>query len=305
MKQEKYNLSWQSFSEHLLEMLHHMMISNEFTDVTLVSEDKQHFKAHKVVLSASSQVFKSIVTDLVNPLIYLRGVQSNEVESILQFIYLGEATLYQDRINEFFNVAKSLEMNEIKKLDPINNLFEDSEHAFEHGEEEAFDLKTEQEKRPLETNLNVVTMKGYCDKCDKQFSNQFSLDRHLKSVHEGVKYPCDQCNHKATLKDSLQKHIKAIHDGVKYPCLQCSYKASFQSDLLIHQKSVHKGVKYPCGKCNFVGSAASSLNHHIKSFHTGVKYPCNHCNFEGSTPSGLHKHKKSFHNTNYTVINNK
>ena len=269
MNQEKYNLSWQSFSDHLLEMLHHLMISNEFTDVTLVSEDKQHFKAHKVVLSASSQVFKSIVNDLVNPLIYLRGVQSTEVESILQFIYLGEATLYQDRINEFFNVAKSLEMNEIKKLDPINNLFEDPEYISEHGEE-GFDSKTEQENRPLETNHNAITMKGYCDKYDKQFSNQFSLDRHLKSVHEGVKYPCNQCNYKATLKDSLQKHIKAIHDGVKYPCVKCSYKASLQSDLLKHHKSVHIGVKYPCGKCNFVGSAPSSLNLHIKSFHTGT-----------------------------------
>ena len=115
MKQEKYDLSWQSFSEHLFEMLHHMMISNELTDVTLVSEDKQHFKAHKVVLSASSQVFKSIVNDLVNPLIYLRGVQSTEVESILQFIYLGEATLYQDRINEFINVARNLEIKETSK----------------------------------------------------------------------------------------------------------------------------------------------------------------------------------------------
>ena len=269
MKQEKYNLSWQSFSEHLFEMLHHMMISNEFTDVTLVTEDKQHFKAHKVVLSASSQVFKSIVNDLVNPLIYLRGVQSTEVESILQFIYLGEATLYQDRINEFFNVAKSLEMNEIKQLDPINNLFEDPEYISEHGEE-GFDSKTEQENRPLETNHNAITMKGYCDKYDKQFSNQFSLDRHLKSGHEGVKYPCNQCNYKATLKDSLQKHIKAIHDGVKYPCVKCSYKASLQSDLLKHHKSVHIGVKYPCGKCNFVGLAPSSLNLHIKSFHTGT-----------------------------------
>ena len=85
------------------------------TDVTLISEDKKQFKAHKVVLSASSPVFKNIITgcSLSNPLIYLRGIQSFEIESILQFIYLGEAKFYQDRMNEFINVAKSLEIKEI------------------------------------------------------------------------------------------------------------------------------------------------------------------------------------------------
>ena len=49
--------------------------------------------------------------------IYLRGVLSKELESILQFIYLGQATFYQDRMNEFLNVAKILE---IKALNSQN-----------------------------------------------------------------------------------------------------------------------------------------------------------------------------------------
>merc|ERR1712189_51161 len=118
MKEEKFNLNWDTFTDHLGEMLHDMITSNEFTDVTLVTEDKKHFKAHKVVLSASSPVFKEIIKDnlLSSPFIYLRGIQSHEIESILQFIYLGQATLYQERMNEFLNVAKSLEINEISKV---------------------------------------------------------------------------------------------------------------------------------------------------------------------------------------------
>merc|ERR1712189_133900 len=103
--------------DHLKEMLHDMMSSNELTDVTLVSEDKKHFKAHKVVLSACSLVFKSIISDSImsNSIIYLRGIQSHEIESILQFMYLGEATFYQERMNEFLDVAKSLQVKEISK----------------------------------------------------------------------------------------------------------------------------------------------------------------------------------------------
>ena len=132
MNVEKFNLTWHTYTDHLKEMLHYMMASDELTDITLVSEDKKQFKAHKVVLSASSPVFKSIISEnvLSNPIIYLRGIKSHEIESILQFIYLGEATFYQERMNEFLNVAKGLEIKEISKdiETPGNKLFNDVEN---------------------------------------------------------------------------------------------------------------------------------------------------------------------------------
>jgi len=118
MKQEKFKLTWQSHVDHIREMLHNMMTSNELTDITLVSEDKISFKVHKVVLSAfSSPVFNSIINDnaLASQTIFLRGIQSQEIDSILQFLYLGQATFSQERMNEIFNVAKSLEIKEINK----------------------------------------------------------------------------------------------------------------------------------------------------------------------------------------------
>ena len=101
MSQEKYNLNWHTYSDHLREMLHEMMKSNELTDVTLVCDDKRQFKAHKIVLSASSSVFKSIVHDLPqnNSVIYLRGIQHQEMESILEFMHLGVA-FFLSRKNE-------------------------------------------------------------------------------------------------------------------------------------------------------------------------------------------------------------
>ena len=117
MNQEKLNIIWEKYVDHMREMLHNMMTSNELTDVTLVSEDKKHFKAHKAILSACSPVFKGIISNIISsiPFIYLRGVQSLEIESILQFIYLGEATICKERMNEFLDVAKSLEIQEVSK----------------------------------------------------------------------------------------------------------------------------------------------------------------------------------------------
>jgi len=109
MNQEKIDFTWNTYKDHLQGMLHNMMTSKELTDVTLVSEDKILFKAHKVVLSASSTVFKSIISEnfSTNPVIYLRGILSYEIKPILQFIYLGKATFYHDRINDFSGWKKS------------------------------------------------------------------------------------------------------------------------------------------------------------------------------------------------------
>ena len=90
-----------------------MMTSDDFTDVTLVTDDKKTIKAHRNILSACSPVFKNILQMEINnshPVIYLRGIQYSEIESILQFIYLGEAKFYEERMNEFLSVSKSLEI---------------------------------------------------------------------------------------------------------------------------------------------------------------------------------------------------
>ena len=82
MHQEKYSLTWHTYSDHLKDMLKEMMINNDLADVTLVTEDKKHIQAHKNVLSASSPVFKDIVKldQSAKPIIYLKGINHSEME---------------------------------------------------------------------------------------------------------------------------------------------------------------------------------------------------------------------------------
>ena len=118
MSQELLNLNWHTYSDHLKEMMANLMESNETTDITIVCEDKTKYRAHKFVLNSCSPVFQSIINDLPqkgDSVIYLRGVLAQEMKSILQFMYLGQATFYQDRMNKFLNAAKSLEIKEISK----------------------------------------------------------------------------------------------------------------------------------------------------------------------------------------------
>ena len=119
MHQEKCNLTWHNHSDYLRGMLQSMFKINYQTDVTLVCDNKKYYEAHKIVLSAFSPVMKDIIDNYgqeKKPIIYLKGIQHQEIESLLEFIYLGEATFYLGRINEFLDVAKHFEFEEICKI---------------------------------------------------------------------------------------------------------------------------------------------------------------------------------------------
>ena len=92
----RYQVTRDSYQEHLKSMLQEIMISTEYTDVTLVSDDLHSVRAHKVILSAVSPVLKSILNNIkeTNSAIYLRGIMNQDLQSILEYIYLGEHLLH-------------------------------------------------------------------------------------------------------------------------------------------------------------------------------------------------------------------
>ena len=58
MHQEKYSVAWNTYSVHLKSMMKELMMNEDFSDVTLVTEDKKYIKAHMNILGAASPFFK-------------------------------------------------------------------------------------------------------------------------------------------------------------------------------------------------------------------------------------------------------
>ena len=298
---EQFNLNWHTYNDHLKEMMKHLMQSNESTDITLVCEDRTKFKAHKFVLNACSPLFQSIINDLSarDPVIFLRGVFAQEMKSILQFMYVGQATFYQERLNEFLNVAKSLEIKEISKdvnCDgteasetyvnmnnddiPKNQESSNLPEANENSNNIANEIASykyphkltspENDKIKYQTNkISYITEAGQyqCTQCNKVFTGRGSMHTHFKSVHEGVNYQCNECDKRFSQKVSLITHQKGVHEGVKFQCNECDKRFSQKITLINHQKGVHKGVKFQCNKCAFSSSDPSNLNSHKKRNH--------------------------------------
>ena len=135
------------------------MTSSEFADVTLVTDDKQQIRAHRNILSAASPVFKSILqidSKNANPVIYLRGIQHSEMESIMQFIYLGEARFHEERISEFLTVSKNLEIKELSPGIEMNYETSSSEEITEHENNVVdVDLKIDEDTLQAQTRPNI------------------------------------------------------------------------------------------------------------------------------------------------------
>ena len=321
--QEKYTLHWHSYSDHLKEALNDMMLSSEFADVTLVTDDKQQIRAHRNILSAASPVFKSIFqidSNNANQVIYLRGIQHSEMESIMQFIYLGEARFYEERMSEFLMVSKNLEIKELSTGIDINDQTPANEESNEHenGVPENFDYDTTSLNDgcvnvdpQTQTTPTIVNQSGNrkvrradiltgdskfkCKDCERIFKSYQALRYHTKSIHEAVKYACNQCDKQFTEQSSLTRHIQSEHEGVKYACNQCDYQSNYQSDLRRHIQSKHEGVKYPCNQCDYQATQQGDLTRHIKSIHKGVKYACSQCDYKAGYKSNLTTHIQSKH----------
>merc|ERR1719318_1030290 len=112
MKQETVSLKWKGFHEHLESYLGDLITEIDYSDVTLVSDEKTQFHAHKLVLSAGSPVLKNLLLNNPHshPLIYLRGIKRRELLSILQFLYFGEARIHQDHIGMFVEITNDLKI---------------------------------------------------------------------------------------------------------------------------------------------------------------------------------------------------
>ena len=219
-----YNLSWNSYSEHLEALTQDLCKSSRFSDITLICDDHRFHKAHKFILSASSDVFKTILCIDLNspPMIYLRGIHHRDLELILSFIYNGQVAFEQDRLQQFLNVAKDLQIYGIEDSPPPSpydaqdNISKWEADLEDEEYEEAAAKETLHEMLPLDSvklfnPKNPKIRKAQCPVCKNIYNNRSKLKIHHETRHEGVRWPCSLCDHQSRDKSALRKHILSKH----------------------------------------------------------------------------------------------
>ena len=207
MQEDKYLIGWNTFQGHLQETQKELYNEKHFADVTLVSDDMVQIKAHKTILSSASSVFKQLLMmneSTTNQILFLKGVKYEELESLLQFIYLGEANVYEHRIEVFISAAKDLDIKEM------------TENVMGIEITDTREVETKTLNNPVKFNSKEYSIfqgntSNLCPECNAVFANNGNMKKHYKSTHGGEKFQCSKCLKEFSQKVNLERHVKNIH----------------------------------------------------------------------------------------------
>jgi len=290
---DRFHLKWEDFPAKITLKLSKYKEKEVFCDVTIACEDEKEIKAHKVVLSASSPFFERILkrSDHTHPWLYLAGVKSKEMESILQFIYRGETQVAEHDMVRFLKKANQMEIQGLtgwngearvggskkeKKSVNFSENVQDVESSFPEPIQEDADgapvlapecsiNETDQE---IDVDAPVHIIKDEpAEKADK------GTDENMVVELEG--YPQEAEEYEENEIENRQpRHsfggfadddvVKA--DGV-FMCRRCGKTAKTKQNIRKHVEIHLQGQSYPCNFCEKCYKTNNSLNFHISKAH--------------------------------------
>ena len=214
----------------------------DFTDVTLACEDGQLMEAHKVILAASSPLFQSLLKgpkQLTSQLIYLRGVKSADLSVLLDYIYLGEVILPEERLQSFLLLANDLQLrgleiktNECSTENKNSSISNDGISLGSNGLDKVQAL----EKKPSPPKHQNI---------DEEAKSLVEIgDIPAPGRSQGRVRICKVCGKKG-VTIAITGHVKAKHlnSASLLPCQECGKLLKSSSEFLQHKKTMCKRNK--------------------------------------------------------------
>ena len=135
-------------------------------------------------------------------------------------------------------------------------------------------------ERRIAPQVHEVQNAHKCNLCSKSFDKSIKLRLHKKRVHEDLKIKdkkCDFCGKPFGSKQVLDRHINSVHRGLKeFSCKLCDKSYTQSHSLNYHVKIVHEGMKaekrYKCDLCEKAFTQSHSLKDHVKKAHVVKQY---------------------------------
>jgi len=277
MSSTNLSLDWADFETFTKRTVCNLLDDTDFTDVTLVCGDNRQIKAHKSILSACSPFFKTILKNNPHqhPLIYLRGVDIEDLKALVYFMYKGKAEVPQERLGVFIALSSEFRLEGIGNLDQepviepeiqaeIEPEIETIESEIEPIEIETMSLEIETHSEPEivsteEHEANLV-IESDREELTQRLRNALYETRQLKTEErqyqanplcetedivsktqpsETCKFACGRCDFQSNNKGHLRTHISSVHEAIRYSCNQCEYKATQRCHLTRHRRNRH------------------------------------------------------------------
>ena len=239
-----------------------LLESQEMSDVTLAC-DGYEVGAHKIIISGSSTFFKEVIrkSKHVNPYIYIKGVSKETLETIIKFIYLGEATARTDNLEKLVEAGNELKVFGLTE-EPLktHNSLSNKKHF-----ESSVDMNTESEgSEQNETNLSDIDV-AYLVKKEREVE---ALKCELEEVSESK----DQSDSTRLLTE-IKKRITTNVDDLgnkNFKCNVCEREFATMGYIRPHIETHLEGFSHKCKFCDVVKRTRKSIQHHQKRYHKSV-----------------------------------
>ena len=305
-KIEKFCLRWNEFQANLCGTFSKLRMDNNFADVTLVCQEGKQIKAHRVILAASSPLLASILMNFQepNPMIFLRGVSTKNLKSMVDFMYQGDVDINQDDLNDFLAMTGDLQLKGLSQENPASK---------ETEEPQENDMDTTKSEKEIKVEIKNERQL-YSDEEDgevKSFKTDIEEDKKVTPFDPLCIAKKSLKSHKKQRKDVARKRImnwstKAKFDS--YLCPDCGKDFSGRAIRRRFPRHIRKCKieQFSCdcpGVPNMKPGKISISNDfkikekHILVVHQGL-YDCRTgtgCHFTSETPEDLQKHVKDKH----------
>ena len=257
---EKFCLKWNDFRNNIESTYKEFRENPEFSDVTLLCGDNQQIEVHRIILTACSPFFSSVLemSKHSHPIIYMKGFKAAVLVAVVDFIYHGEVNIYQDDLDGFLALAEELQLKGLagsksEPENPVNSPITSNQRHLYIPKQEIVQLeattKNKSHDEPLEDfasnylNSSVVPFTG------KIYLSSNILMNDLKSKIESMmdeftgreyRFKCNVCGKTTTNKQIMNRHVERHIEGLAYPCNLCGKACSSSHNLQMHISRDHK-----------------------------------------------------------------
>ena len=248
--EEKFSLKWNDFESNISNSFSQLRQETELFDVTLVSSDQQQVSAHRLVLSTCSDFFKTIFHKNTHshPLLYLDGVDSTEINLMLDYIYKGEVQIFQDCLERFMSIAEKFKLDglliansKIKKMQFDDHLDMRRENQFFSNESfqnkyDTFEEASIPESTIVkERSVNVVNQSFEANNAEIE-----SKFEELVVREQDKMYRCTVCNKIMKKRSDMKRHLETHLTGILFDCQFCEKTFRSSNNLRVHNYNNHQ-----------------------------------------------------------------
>ena len=254
---EKFSLKWNDYQSNWNKALNELRKDTDFADITLISDDKVKFSAHRILLSSCSNLFKFILkgNGQANSLLYLSGVNSLNLGFILDYIYHGEVSIFQEHLDSFLESAQKLEIEGLlggKESEDSQENMNEGKHSNQEQEgyfqQANYGHFAQAEEKGLVSLNNEVgkSKRPYnrppkdAEKIDVGSLTTDEIDIRMRELYERTDegWRCLVCHHtnKASGSSSMRMHVETHMDGLVFTCNLCNKEFRSRQLLAQHKK---------------------------------------------------------------------